>query len=603
MSDFHALTRNIRYKGSIYALFTRFSLIKSDTTVQIQRSGRSGKLPCPCGNPNHARHNFQDLYSLCRKIPHPDEPNTFPADVVRGLLSSGPEGPLNNTPKPLDLVKAPDPLASAVPLAEPMVIDEASFPDEPLASTEGLSKACPEHVTLETMDVDPEASDLGHSHDMDSFPSSMDTVPSYLEVDWTARATSIACQPSPVPDPSVSQRLLSWGLQVDPRFRLTICIWCQSPVPYRYAHGHLLSSHKLPSHAQRSTPTAAELEEMLVSLGADQALSVFPGPISPIPGVAIVDALKCTIAGCQSLVVFSDQRRFREHCQRDHPNLHRSKSSVKAHALGKFCGLRQMVELTDAPPSSFVPLFNKVQEYIEAKQLHKLSDVFQPTVNARLKGTIFAQVGWDQLLVGVNIRDLRDTVVTPTAADVAYHRLTQAVERYYASLPPLISSLPILTARAVLSTGELGSQPFKPVQESATLKKYSRLVALFLVFLLRHRANPIPEFSVPFHPLHIEQLYSLRVLLDAEEPSGLQEKIHSTLISLLTHLSHEATLTDRKDLLTLFLVAYHLRDNAGNMTKASALPPNISAVQWCLRATAVGELLQKAHLHGGDTFK
>ena len=262
-----------------------------------------------------------------------------------------------------------------------------------------------------------------------------------------------------------------------------------------------------------------------------------------------------------------------------------------------------MVKVDDIPLPSSAPLSDAVEHHLASVQLYSIPAVFQKVSDKRLKGTIFSQVGWDQLLVGVNIRDLCDMVASPTAVDTVYHCLTQAVECYYASLSPLVSSLPTFTARAILSTGEIGSQPFKPVQESVTLKKYSRFVALFLVFLLCHMASPVPEFSMPLHPAHAKQLSSLRALLDVEDSSGLQNKIHSTLISLLTYLSHEATLSDHRDLFTLFLLAYHLKDDVGNMTKASVVTPNISAAQWCLRATTVGELLQKANLYNGDTFK
>ncbi|KAI9452391.1 hypothetical protein HD554DRAFT_827680, partial [Boletus coccyginus] len=262
-----------------------------------------------------------------------------------------------------------------------------------------------------------------------------------------------------------------------------------------------------------------------------------------------------------------------------------------------------MVEVNDIPMPPPESLINEVEKYLSTTQLYTITDVFQPSSNQRAKGTIFAQVGWDELLVGVNICDLRKTVAPPNTTDAVYHRLAQAVERYYTSISPLISSLPILTARAILSTGELGSQPFKTVQEKDTLKKYARFMALFLVFLLRHVTNPIPAFPVPFHPAHIEQLSYLRTLIDNTEPSGVEDQVHSTVIALLTHLSDEAILSDRRDLLTLFLIVYHLRDDAGNTTRVSTVPPNISAVQWCVRATAVGEVLKKAHLHSGDTFK
>ncbi|KAH0825908.1 hypothetical protein J3R83DRAFT_7662 [Lanmaoa asiatica] len=570
MSDLHALSRSIQYQG---------------TSVEIRRDPSSGKLPCPCGDPKHARFSFQKIYALCRKNDHPNDPNAFP-DIEIASTNT-----LCSISKPVDL----SPIHS-----EPVEVDEP-FISDVLLHTSQVHMPRSECTHLSTMGVDTPTVQCPASPNLATSPLPYVD----MEVDLTP-CTAPMDLSRPPPDPSTSEKLLSLGLCVDPRFRLTICLLCSSPIDYRYAHAHLLDSHKLPAEFRPSFPPKDELQKMLVDLNAHRIESVFPGPISPIPGLTIVDAIKCTVPQCQSLVVFSGQRRFNEHCKRDHPDIpsvQRTSSPVKAHFLGRFRAVRQMVEVNDVLMPTPEPLVNDVEKYLSSVQLYALSDVFQPSTNERAKGTIFAQIGWDQLLIGVGIRDLRKTVVFPNATDVVYHRLTQAVERYYASMSPLISSLPTLTARAILSTGELGSQLFKTLQEKDTLKKYSRFMALFLVFLLRHIADPIPAFPVPFHPIHIQQLSLLRTQVDVGELSSIEEQIHSTNIALMTHLSDEAILSDRRDLLTLFLVAYHLKDDAGNTTRVSAVPPNISAVQWCLRATAAGEVVKKATLYGGDTFK
>ena len=128
-------------------------------------------------------------------------------------------------------------------------------------------------------------------------------------------------------------------------------------------------------------------------------------------------------------------------------------------------------------------------------------------------------------------------------------------------------------------------------------------MALFLVFLLRHIANPVEGFPVPFHKSHLSHLSSLQAILDGSNPGSIEEQIHLTIITLLENLSHDAILSDHKDLFTLFLLAYHLRDDARNTTRVSAIPPHISSIQWCLRASAVWEILDKAPLYGGDMYK
>ncbi|KAG9311149.1 hypothetical protein JVU11DRAFT_8215 [Chiua virens] len=561
MSDFHTLERTTQYQVG--------------STVTIRRDGVTGKLSCPCGDPLHARFSFQKIYSLCRKKVHPKDPDVFP-DI---------------NPSVPDFFSNANATVSSSSLPEhDECIPVKGYPaSNPIPPQELQTKS----PAPSPMDIDPHG-DLMPSMVVTDLP---------LQYDSTPFSEPINLPTSPV-ILSTPQRLLSWGLRVESQFKLTICVPCSSPINFETAHSHIRDRHKIPRDAPAPLPSKEELINMLRSLDADKVVTEIRGPISPIEGLPLVDAFKCTIPGCPSPFVFPSSRRFDEHCQSDHPNApKRTSRAVKGHFLSNALVSRKMVEVSDLPSASPISLSDSVEHYLASVKLYSFPSVFQKLSDERLKGTIFAQVGWDQLLVGVDIRELRKTVATPTVVDVEYYRLTQSVESYYTLVSLLISSLPVLTARAVLSTGELGSKLFKPLQESTTLKKYSRFLALFLVFLLRHSINPVAHFSVPFHPSHVEHLSSLRALLGVDEPRMLQEKIHSTLIALLMHLSHEATLSDRKDLFSLFLLVYHLRDDAGNMTKASAIPPNISAVQWCLRATAVAELLQKADLYDGDTFK
>jgi len=208
---------------------------------------------------------------------------------------------------------------------------------------------------------------------------------------------------------------------------------------------------------------------MLLKLKADQLKPVFLKPISPIPGLEMFDAVKCQIPRCPSPFVFSDQRRFNEHCAEHHHGVRKVSSKVKAHKLSNMRATQQMVEVI--PPTSACPqsLMNDLEDKLSSLQLYALLQVFQPSSNECSKGTLFAQLGWDHLLVGICICDLRGTVATPPDLD-CYNRLTLSVQTYYSSISPLIHSLPILTAHAILSTGELGSQPFKTVQEKDMLK-------------------------------------------------------------------------------------------------------------------------------------
>ena len=443
-----------------------------------------------------------------------------------------------------------------------------------------------EHDSLPVMDVD---SEIVNGKALDSVTDSF--------------AAPLPLDPSTGPTLSVlSKTLSSLGIRVDPIFNLTICLFCKLPINYLAAHPHYISNHKPPMHPRSCIPSKDEIDGILLQLKADCQKPVAPGPIHPIPGLEIFDALKCQIPGCTSPFVFSDKRRFNEHCVIFHKNVDRLSSKVKAHKLSNMRTAQQMVEIIPISTPNQESLVDDLERQLASFPLYSLPDVFLPSSNERSKGALFAQLGWDQLLVGVRIGDLRATVTTPPDSDPC-SRLVSMVQSYYASISPLIPTLPVLTARAILSTGELGSQPFKTVQEKDTLKRYSSLMALFLIFLLRHMTNPVLGFSVPFNEAHLLNLSSLRAMLEDKDADGHEEQIHRTIIALLEHLSRDALLSDRKDLLTLFLVAYHLKDDAGNTTRVSVIPPRISAIQWCLRASAVRELLSKAPLYDGDTYK
>ena len=141
-----------------------------------------------------------------------------------------------------------------------------------------------ERDTLLDMDVDPEIpipADLSPSADSSTVP---------LLLGPSSHAT----------DSAAAETLLSMGIQVDPTFNLTICLFCRLPISYQSAHPHYISNHKPAMHPRSSIPPRDEIDRMLLQLKADQPKPVFPRPIPPIPGLEVFDAVKCQIPGCPS---------------------------------------------------------------------------------------------------------------------------------------------------------------------------------------------------------------------------------------------------------------------------------------------------------------
>ncbi|KAF8545692.1 hypothetical protein OG21DRAFT_1528315, partial [Imleria badia] len=274
----------------------------------------------------------------------------------------------------------------------------AEHPPRSMCEDESYSKHCP----LPDMDVDPEV------------PTAADSSTAPLLLDPMSAAT----------DSAIAKTLLAMGIN------LTICLFYQLPIYYLSAHTHYISNHKPATHSRSCIPSREEVNRMLLQLKADHPSTVFPRPMPQIPGLKIFNTVKCEIPRCHSPFVFSDRRRFNEHCAKHHDGIPRVSSNVKAHKLSNMRTAQQMVEIIPSPtitttcPESLV---DDLEAQLSSLQLYALPDVFQPSFNERSKGALFAQLGWDHLLVAIRIHDLRSTVTIPPASD-PYNCLTLSVQ-------------------------------------------------------------------------------------------------------------------------------------------------------------------------------
>ncbi|KAF9065435.1 hypothetical protein BDP27DRAFT_1463390 [Rhodocollybia butyracea] len=76
-TDYHSLQRSIQYAGE---------------TVLIRRlGGQDGKLECPCGEPKHARYNYQKISNMCSlRTGHPSADETKYNDWTEDTYSQRP---------------------------------------------------------------------------------------------------------------------------------------------------------------------------------------------------------------------------------------------------------------------------------------------------------------------------------------------------------------------------------------------------------------------------------------------------------------------------------------------------------------------------------
>ena len=255
---------------------------------------------------------------------------------------------------------------------------------------------CGDKPCTECYMLDPEA-----PIPMDPCPS-VDSSTGPLLLDPSLHATDFA----------IAEMLLSIGIQVDPTFNLTICLFCWFPISYQSAHPSYISNHKPVMRPHSSIPPRDETDRMLLQLKANQTKPIFPRPIPSILGLEMFNTVKCQIPWYLSTFVFFDRRRFNEHCLECHHGAQRVFAKVKAHKLCNMHTTQQMVEVILTTTTSPELLLDDLEKKLSPLQLCALPDVFQPSSKECSKGTLFAPLGWGHLLVAVCIRDLQGTVIT-----------------------------------------------------------------------------------------------------------------------------------------------------------------------------------------------
>lgn len=118
-------------------------------------------------------------------------------------------------------------------------------------------------------------------------------------------------------------------------------------------------------------------------------------------------------------------------------------------------------------------------------------------------------------------------------------------------------------------------------------------MSYFVCFLLRHCTSPIRGFHVPLHDDLSDLLDRLLALISGEdiEKELILDAIHKTVWCILQKTSPEAKRNEKLDLFNLFLLASHIIDDEGHFSSVQRIPPDISKLQWCFRATAVEQVI------------
>lgn len=125
--------------------------------------------------------------------------------------------------------------------------------------------------------------------------------------------------------------------------------------------------------------------------------------------------------------------------------------------------------------------------------------------------------------------------------------------------------------------------------------------AQFVAFLITTNQFPVDSFPVPLHPSVEAQLKTLATELGDETCtiSHLKNTFHESVWFILSRPSDEYIRHELMCPFTRFLIAVNLKQS-GSFVRASVIPPIIAQPQWCFRATALKEILNRLSDFNGD---
>ncbi|KAJ3859737.1 hypothetical protein EV359DRAFT_86087 [Lentinula novae-zelandiae] len=341
-AEYHSGGHGFMYQGSL---------------VRVHRRN-DGKIPCPCGREDHARYSFKKLTAINRQDPHPISDASEWADHLPDVKPSQTSSPSPYPPNPTDPSPEAnaeiseqngqnamqDPQSSQSPISSaPQSPPHFPSPGEALPPLPNPTPAAPATLHIDNLTTSALTQGLaGDSGDMKDLNEEMDVgievegvqdvVPTgdTAEFDKDGNSTDdeqssnegddpsddedqqvcdeemdVDHAPSSLSPPEIHSSLLRFNILVEPVYHLVVCTECAIPVRLEHMYTHQKTKHfkGLSLPPELNLPSRANLESLLVTLGAGQPLEVPAGPIPRIQGVQIVQGLKCTTSGCSGKVL------------------------------------------------------------------------------------------------------------------------------------------------------------------------------------------------------------------------------------------------------------------------------------------------------------
>ncbi|GAV98674.1 dna partial [Lentinula edodes] len=573
-----------------------------------------GKLPCPCGSELHARYSFKKLTALTRLRPHPLPEESPHADHdVTDSDTLPPSSHSNSVP----FVDVP-----LIPTSGSNNGASQALPSNDIEMQKGCTgEGTGEPVRLNVVAIvaagedeeefggigdrstgggdicgDDQGSEEGSEY-QDEPPETTSDV-NEMDIDSTSTHTTAA---------HAHSLLAKFNILVEPVYRLAICTECNRPVPFNHMREHQWQTHykglNLPSELR--LPSKAVVLSLLGVLGADCPEEIPYEAIPRIQGIETVPGYRCLNTGCGG-AVFGKSRSLRRHHAEAHSDVevgNRQTIRVTCQPLSVFRKDLRYVEIIPDPKCKSKSLLS-IEQSASACNLLENPEVFNTASNEREKNAVFAQSRWDELLEGVNIAALRQTISTPDLPTLAsFKRLRLVAREYYEDVSKSIGQVPVLVRRYIASSNpnDLKHKPFRRPQEVKTVIEDAYRTAQFVAFLITTHQFPVDSFPVPLHPSLQAQLKTLRTEVEDENCtiSQLKETFHESVWLILSCPSDEYLRDELMCPFTRFLIAVNLKDS-GAFVRASVIPPIIAQPQWCFRATALKEVLKRLTDFNGD---
>ncbi|KAL0067289.1 hypothetical protein AAF712_005687 [Marasmius tenuissimus] len=619
-SQYHSFYHDIEYQG-----------IKR----RVER-GLDGKIPCPCGDPSHSRHNFQFVRKICKHHTEKtarkwqDRRSSY-SDINKKLLISCnidfeddfDEEETEDT----DQIWEGYEVQLAGDEEEPEEEDVTFTREEEYGQDVGrqslqIRSQTDFNEAVEEQGIEMADGEVGD--DVEEGAGCLMGVENAGPSDNAADVDINECfgaddvvlsdeEGETEEEEEQADELLphktflgEYDLKVEPRFRLTICVDCKKVILPNQAFGHLRLQHAIKTRRPDDPfrpPLNSSIEDSIRALGGFDPLPIpTASPIPYIPGVKYDYGYRCPVQNCWK--IYDQHRYFNRHWSEAHPKRNRpaphQRRKVPYQVTCYFRGDTRFTKFAVLLPTNSSPITTQKSlafETVMSRHKPRNSDPPEAEPRDSTRDRIMQETGWQRRLNNVSPRRLRRTIQPPTtAAEKHLEMLKGGVRAYYVSTRNALAGdgIEVETMKYLHSgtKGKSHSRAFNRLQHLETVHKYSDRITQFLLLLVRSRHAEVPGHSIHLHPKTASYVDSLEETLKKHNPSKeeIGEHVHLVMWSLMKNKSAQAESDSLMCPVVSLLLATHL-DNDGALPHPEKISQHLAALQWCLRVTAAKKIM------------